>query len=184
MQRNTYKSSNQFGLLIKAHGCISDENNSTLVSTIKLLAETKNGFINFPEWKQFLLNTFKNKILLVLGYSGSDDFDIMPLIRESQHKVCYWVNYKEHYEEPVLKNEIEPEFAKKLEGINRCYFFEGKYNKIYKILGLRKLKNQEVFLLGMVEGMIGIKIKLQKSVSQCQDIEKLKKAWQNIFSKN
>jgi len=32
------------------------------------------------------------------------------------------------------------------------------------------LKNQGVFLSGMVEDMIGIKIKLQKSVSQCQPV--------------
>lgn len=87
--------------LIKIHGTLRDEFNrkieKTIQSTINRILQNgrKSTFGLDSEVEENLKNTFKNKILIIAGYSGGDDLDINPswdnmtsLIRKS-----YWCIY-------------------------------------------------------------------------------------------
>lgn len=65
--------------LVKIHGShpLNEEEEGELVITISALAKTTNAFSMLPNFKDFLFQLLCNKTLVVLGYSGSDDFDVV-----------------------------------------------------------------------------------------------------------
>lgn len=88
---------------IKIHGShIPEANNyDDLVITIENLSKTANTFSFLPNWKQTLLNLFKNKYIVVFGYSCSDDFDVVPLLHIACTKQIIWFDYDTSYQYPV-----------------------------------------------------------------------------------
>lgn len=81
--------------LIKPHGCISDFTLTGFIITISSLNALNHGFINYPKWRNALTTLFSSKTLIVLGYSGSDNFDITPILEQAQPKRVYWLTYDE-----------------------------------------------------------------------------------------
>ena len=75
--------------LFKPHGSIGKDNTNLIIS-ISSLAKTNRGYINFPKWRKLLQKLFSKKLVIVLGYSGSDDFDINPILLESNPKIIAW----------------------------------------------------------------------------------------------
>lgn len=74
-------------LLYKIHGSLKntitgETTRNSLVNTIKSLGKDKDGDIFLLEnhKRKFLEQACKNRILIVMGYSGGDDFDIIPTI--------------------------------------------------------------------------------------------------------
>lgn len=83
------------GVLIKIHGSnsLGDVEGSNLVISIKALAATSHGFARFPRWRSYLKSFLKNKTLIVIGYSGSDEFDVVPAILTARPKQIIWFDY-------------------------------------------------------------------------------------------
>jgi tetratricopeptide (TPR) repeat protein len=69
--------------------------------TIRSLGLTAQGFQRFPGWRQYLLSAINDRTLIVLGYSGSDDFDIIPVLRSARPKAVHWVEYQNSVCPPV-----------------------------------------------------------------------------------
>ena len=95
-------------VLVKIHGSrpIEKEVAGELVVTIKALAKTEGAFRGLPNWRKYLLDLISNKIVVVMGYSCSDDFDIVPLLAESKPKEVIWLNYDNNNCMPVFTHEI------------------------------------------------------------------------------
>jgi len=86
--------------IIKIHGSIEQSNRGLLVMTLSALSKTKNGFNGFSDWKNYFLKLCENKTALILGYSGSDDFDITPLLKEAKFRKCFWYSFNYSKEIP------------------------------------------------------------------------------------
>lgn len=82
-------------VLVKIHGShpIKEEAKGELVITISALAKTEKAFKMFPNWRNCFLNLLSQKTIVVMGYSCSDDFDIVPLLAESNPKSVIWLNF-------------------------------------------------------------------------------------------
>ncbi|HEX8735893.1 MAG TPA: SIR2 family protein [Pyrinomonadaceae bacterium] len=90
-------------VLIKVHGSNSvgrDNIESNLIISIKALAATAQGFARFPKWREYLKKFLNNKIIIVWGYSGSDEFDVRPVMIESSPEHILWVDYSSKYSRP------------------------------------------------------------------------------------
>ncbi|HDZ19450.1 MAG TPA: tetratricopeptide repeat protein [archaeon] len=88
--------------LYKIHGStkniINDENTrDTLVATIQAFGSNKEGMSVFqvePFKRQLFDNISKGRSLVVMGYSGSDDFDIVPTLKILQNiESIFWVDF-------------------------------------------------------------------------------------------
>lgn len=95
-------------VLIKIHGSqpLEKEKVEELVVTIKALAKTEKAFKAFPNWREYLLNLISNKTVVVMGYSCSDDFDVVPLLAESNPKEIIWLNFDSSNSLPVFTDNI------------------------------------------------------------------------------
>jgi len=99
----------------KIHGSPSDiiKNTSkndlkqSLIITTRALSENKNGLNIFElePYKQVAFNNLlKNRTLIVLGYSGSDDFDIIPtLLSIKDIKEIIWISHSDQKDPFVYK---------------------------------------------------------------------------------
>lgn len=97
------------GCFIKIHGSQTSKVNSVmeLVTTIRALAKTSKAFSSLPNWRQFLIDIIKDKIIVVLGYSCSDDFDVVPLLKLTNPSDIFWFNFDNHNEYPIQSHEIK-----------------------------------------------------------------------------
>lgn len=95
-------------VLVKIHGSnpIKEEEKGELVITISALAKTAKAFKLFPNWRNCIFNLLFKKTIVVMGYSCSDDFDIVPLLAESNPKSVIWLNFD--------KNELLPKNTDKI----------------------------------------------------------------------
>lgn len=113
-------------VLVKIHGSIEREKNSSLVITLTSLARTNNGFRQQPQWRNYLLNLLRNKTMVVLGYSGSDDFDITPVLLDADIKQCFWVQFKPGIGLPVaIPKDQLPQLNPAIKKIRNIHFHEG-----------------------------------------------------------
>lgn len=94
------------GVVVKPHGSIGQDNRSLVIS-VEALAKTDRGFLNYPNWRKLLLDLFSKELVVVIGYSGSDDFDITPILQEAKPKQLVWLYYVEDVDIPQLMNEHE-----------------------------------------------------------------------------
>ncbi|MEP6648252.1 MAG: tetratricopeptide repeat protein, partial [Saprospiraceae bacterium] len=112
---------NSFGhCLIKPHGSVSEDSDKKgLVISISALARLNNGFLNFPGWRTSLLGALKGKYLIVLGYSGSDDFDLTPVILKSGFLKCFWILHDSKSLSPIIysKDIVESKLLNRLEKV-------------------------------------------------------------------
>jgi tetratricopeptide (TPR) repeat protein len=89
-------------LVVKVHGStrnvITNENTrESLIATIQAFGVGKEGVSVFQvePFKQRLLESlFFDRTLVVLGYSGSDDFDVVPTLAQLRHlRKIVWINH-------------------------------------------------------------------------------------------
>jgi len=92
-------------LLIKLHGCISDE--KQLAISIQNVAN-KVGLESRARIIKQLFSEGKHRVVLVLGYSCSDVFDIIPSISEisKNHKRVIFINHDENVENRAIIEDI------------------------------------------------------------------------------
>lgn len=86
----------QTSVIVKPHGSNpldSSEEVSELVVSIRTLARTAKGFARFPVWRAYLKSLMQGRTVIVVGYSGSDDFDITPVLLESEPAHMVWMDY-------------------------------------------------------------------------------------------
>lgn len=84
-------------VLSKPHGShpLTDEEQRTqLVVSIAAISRTNNGFALLPRWREHLRGLFDDRIVVVAGYSGSDDFDLTPLLLESRPRKVLWLAHE------------------------------------------------------------------------------------------
>jgi len=103
----------------KIHGAFQnyinkEDTKNSLITTIKAFGKNKEGMNLFqiePFKKSIFDHATKDRILIVLGYSGSDDFDIIPTLKQlNQLNMIIWVNFdksKTDYEIFQIKEKFE-----------------------------------------------------------------------------
>lgn len=113
---------------IKIHGSHipTADNYQDLVITIENLAKTANTFAFLPHWKQTLLNLFKDKYLVVMGYSCSDDFDIVPLLHMISSKQIIWFDYDISSQYPVYLSHSSHKNIERLASDRPLSYFKGQ----------------------------------------------------------
>lgn len=93
---------NQIKTLYKIHGSTKniiegEETRDTLIATIQAFGSNKEGLDVFqiePYKKPLFDNISQGRTLVVMGYSGSDDFDIVPTLKILKNlESLVWINY-------------------------------------------------------------------------------------------
>lgn len=85
-------------VIVKPHGsnrAKPEDAHGELVVSIRALSKTARGFQAFPLWRRYLGQLFSRRVLIVIGYSGSDDFDITPVLLESKPNQLIWIDYQD-----------------------------------------------------------------------------------------
>jgi tetratricopeptide (TPR) repeat protein len=83
-------------VIVKPHGSNpldADDDASDLVVSVRALARTDQGFRLFPIWREYLVSLLRNRLVVVVGYSGSDDFDITPVLLEARPRLLVWIDF-------------------------------------------------------------------------------------------
>jgi len=137
-----------FKTLYKIHGSsknvIKDKDiKDTLVATIQAFGSNKDGMNVFqvePFKKAFFENITKNRSLVVMGYSGSDDFDVVPTLKVLKNiENLYWINFiaDDFGKEKIYEFEYgDAESIEDNEKVNKILGEISKmqiYKKIYRI---------------------------------------------------
>ncbi|MBN2152243.1 MAG: tetratricopeptide repeat protein, partial [Candidatus Lokiarchaeota archaeon] len=87
--------------LYKVHGSVrnfitGEDTRAHLVTTIQAFGSNKAGLNVFqlePYKRDALTNLTADRSLIVVGYSGSDDFDIVPTLNALKFKEIIWLNF-------------------------------------------------------------------------------------------
>jgi len=112
--------------LYKIHGSTKnvltgDPTRNSLIATIQAFGANKEGenVFQLEPFKQPLFtNITNNRSLVVMGYSGSDDFDIVPTLRVLKHiQDVIWINFTQDDEGKELIYEIYMEDFKNYENL-------------------------------------------------------------------
>lgn len=121
--------------LVKIHGShlFANDNYSELVITLTSLAKTAKAFSMLPKWKEYLLKLLCGKTVVVMGYSCSDDFDIVPLLKSSNPESVIWLNYKHENTLPVIEKNITNEKIADLATRLPILFLMGNYTPLSSI---------------------------------------------------
>jgi len=103
----------------KMHGSLDLKNqqkNMNIAVTIETIAY-ETYFFNKNKDRYFQRKKMMhNRNLIVLGYSGSDDFDIVPFLNDCIPKQVFWINHKPNKieEENVIEQKISKKFSFKI----------------------------------------------------------------------
>ena len=116
-------------VLYKIHGSTKNiftglDTKEYLVATIQAFGTNKEGLNVFqlePFKRDLFVNITEGRSLIIMGYSGSDDFDIVPTLKALKNlKNVIWINYSQEIEmgsEKIYEiNEETDQFLNKLEG--------------------------------------------------------------------
>ena len=90
-------------ILCKVHGSLpanSSLPSSSLVLSVTALSLTNDGFRRTPNLRRQLRALIDGRTVIVLGYSGSDDFDVTPLLVASAPSRVFWFVYDPSIAEP------------------------------------------------------------------------------------
>ena len=97
--------------ICKLHGSVknalsNEDTRASLVTTMAALGRDRAHGETFsiePFKKPAIIAAISGRVLVVLGYSGRDDFDIVPLLREfSSMKGIIWIEHDESIENPQV----------------------------------------------------------------------------------
>jgi tetratricopeptide (TPR) repeat protein len=115
------------GILAKVHGSnpLSSGEVPHLLITVHTLAQATGGFRRFPVWRELIRALIEDRLLIVFGYSGSDDLDLTPLLLESQPSAVLWFNYQANAEARVVPADTLPARIKRLGALSRATFAQG-----------------------------------------------------------
>jgi len=130
-----------FKALYKIHGATKniitdEETKDTLIATIQAFGSNKEGLNVFqvePFKKPLIDNITKNRSLVIIGYSGSDDFDIVPTLKVLENvKNFIWINHTKNdngtekiYE--IEESDSQSKINQILSEVRRMYNAEHSY---------------------------------------------------------
>jgi tetratricopeptide (TPR) repeat protein len=136
--------------VIKIHGskwdCIQGRLTSkSLITTISALGKEREKGKTFaiePYKKKLVDSITRDQILVVMGYSGSDDFDISPMLKElNLNKALLWIEHDQNVESG--KEEVYQ--YKPLDNLTEAKSF-AEFTKLDKLLiELASIKNLTVY---------------------------------------
>jgi len=116
----------------------SQEVKTSLISTLDALGSHKKGtnLLSVEYYKKPLLEKIsENRSLVVIGYSGGDDFDIIPTLKTLEKlENIYWINHKknEYKSEEIYEIEqIDNELVNGIEDINKILASIKKVSGLY-----------------------------------------------------
>ena len=128
----------------------------SLIVTLKELGKNKEGknIFQIEPFKQKLFRTIlKNRILVVMGYSGYDDFDIIPTLKILTNlKKIIWINHIKdlNYEGEITEiNKLGQKPLNKKSKVDSLLLEIKKMNyvsKLYKIIIVNGNKSRENFI--------------------------------------
>jgi len=81
---------------IKLHGTfpkIDKYNKNIPVGTLTQIGKTGFAFHKLPIFKEYIEKKLIDKTLIVIGYSASDSFDVVPLLEDIEFKQIIWLEY-------------------------------------------------------------------------------------------
>ena len=89
--------------IFKIHGSLFryvqgrwQDSRDSIRATLGRIGRSGEAFELEPSMQKLLIDILTNHDFIVIGYSGSDDFDVMPLLRSIKSKACLvWVNHVE-----------------------------------------------------------------------------------------
>ena len=116
------------GVLAKVHGSnpLTSDEIPHLLITVHTLAQATGGFRRFPVWREFIRTLIEDRLLIVFGYSGSDDFDLTPQLLESQPSALLWFNYQAKVEATFVATGSLPARIKRFAAIPGATFRPGR----------------------------------------------------------
>ena len=129
--------------LYKIHGSKKNlikakDTSTTLVATIQAFGSNKEGLNVFqvePFKREVFENISKNRSFIIMGYSGSDDFDVVPTLKALKNiKNVIWINYMKDDGNKAHIFEINEETLK-----NRLDAYEKNAKPIIKYYKKKKL---------------------------------------------
>lgn len=141
--------------LFKLHGTFKKNINgvwqnrrSSIKATLKSIGRNSYEFFIHPSIKDVFSNIIKSHDLILIGYSGCDDFDICPLIANIQSdKNLIWINHNSN--PSILKWKDFKNFPKDKNGD----FIESRDEYLYNISKDSNInvirKNQNVFFINI-----------------------------------
>ena len=91
---------------IKLHGTfprLDSVNKNIPVGMLTQIGKTGFGFHSLKEFNIYIEQELRDKTLVVLGYSASDSFDVVPLLENIEFKKIIWLDYEpcDLYQEDV-----------------------------------------------------------------------------------
>ena len=113
---------NGFHVLYKIHGSsknlvTNESTKESLIATIQAFGSNKEGMSVFqvePFKRALFENISKNRTLVIMGYSGSDDFDVVPTLKVlPEMKSVIWVDHAPSLESRVFEIESSDNQSKK-----------------------------------------------------------------------
>jgi tetratricopeptide (TPR) repeat protein len=121
------------GALVKIHGSNALRGQrSQLIITIKALSTTAQGFAKFPNWRSYLLRLLRDRTIIVMGYSGSDEFDINPVLLESRPRQILWIDFKQTGEWPIKSRRINNPRVRALAANLPLSYYRGQLEQLVK----------------------------------------------------
>ena len=122
------------GALIKVHGshALGGERAeyADLVISIKALARTAQGFVRFPNWRAYLDQILRSRLVVVIGYSGSDDFDMTPVLLGSKPARVLWFDYSAKHSFPVLSRKTDNHKVARFAANLPLSYFRGQLSEL------------------------------------------------------
>jgi tetratricopeptide (TPR) repeat protein len=132
-----------FHVLYKIHGSGKNliTNKSTresLIATIQAFGSNKEGMSVFqvePFKKALFENISKGRTLVIMGYSGSDDFDVVPTLKIlPEMKSVIWVDHTSSHEPKIFEIErSDNQSKKKVDQILAEIKEVAKVSEVYKV---------------------------------------------------
>ena len=131
--------------LYKIHGSMQnfitkESTKDSLVATIQAFGSNKEGLNIFQiePFKKILFDNISNgRSMIIMGYSGSDDFDVVPTLKALKNvKSIVWTNYTKKDDGQGLIYEIQDSETidlEKTDKINQILFEIKKLNKLVKV---------------------------------------------------
>jgi|GEM_PF-3909598 len=115
------------GVLAKIHGSnpLAVNENPHLLITVHSLARATEGFRRFPVWCDFIHSLLRDRLLIVLGYSGSDDFDLTPLLLETQPSAMLWFDFEANVEARFVAPDSLPARVRRFASLPSAMFAQG-----------------------------------------------------------
>ncbi|MBD3350408.1 MAG: tetratricopeptide repeat protein [Candidatus Lokiarchaeota archaeon] len=150
-------------VLYKLHGSkknifTGEDTKESIISTIDAFArEKKEDVFSLPQYElELFQNACKDRILITLGYSGGDVFDVIPTIRKMKDlKGVVWIQHSENEEAHIYNSDSYDELLKTSKGVTN--HLDRLLYRLHNSLGIKTIK-----IAGNTSKLLPIHNKIQR----------------------